>query len=635
MVKLIDFESYPVKATIKILLTDKATNKNIVWATSSYKDLGYEYSENSPIEISAISGINQWIVIPRVEKDKAQQQKRTRNKAEVFTPSWICNKMNNICDNEWFGRANVFNTEIENKWISTKEKIEFSSSKTWQKYVDLRKLEITCGEAPYICSRYDMATGEKISLDNRIGMLDRKIRVINENTTNKKDWIDWVIRAFQSTYGYELQGDNLIIARINLLLTFYEYYFYMWQEEPTKTLLRKIANIISWNIWQMDGLKGTVPNKNPNKLNEQLSFSNFFDEQENIAIATECKLHNWRTWRSLSYSELKGVKSKMQFDFVIGNPPYQESTGGNGRQAKPVYNVFIEEVKTISNKSLCLIIPARWFSGGMGLDNFRSTMLSDNHIKSIIDYPNSDDLFKNVDVAGGLCIFIRDLQYKGECNVTNIIQGIGYSQVRPLNEYKTFVRFSQSVPIIRKVFEIEKPKHTMEETVSPQKPFGLPTNYTPKDKGIPCQFIQKIGKKYADEIDVKDTNDLLNKWKLIVPRSPIAGQTDFTKPVGFYYNGNSFILKPGECCTESFIVAGAFETESEVKCFKSYLFTKIVRFLLLQAVVSQDVLRNKYCFVPALKKYDTIYTDEMLCKRWNITDEEYSYISSKIHNYSK
>lgn len=148
-------------------------------------------------------------------------------------------------------------------------------------------------------------------------------------------------------------------------------------------------------------------------------------------------------------------------------------------------------------------------------------------------------------------------------------------------------------------------------------------------------FIQKIGKKYADPKDVKDSNNLLNKWKLIVPRSPIAGQTDFTKPVGFYYDGNSNIAKPGECCTESFIVAGAFETEEEVLNFKSYLFTKTVRFLLLQAVVSQDVLRNKYCFVPALEKYDIHFTDEILRERWNITDDEWNYIDSRIHNYDK
>ena len=192
------------------------------------------------------------------------------------------------------------------------------------------------------------------------------------------------------------------------------------------------------------------------------------------------------------------------------------------------------------------------------------------------------------------------------------------------------MRFNQAIPIIRKVFNVQENGKTLENVVSPQKPFGLPTNYKPKDKGVPCWFIQKIGKRYADLKDIHDENKLLNKWKLLVPRSPIAGQTDFTKPVGFYYDGNTNIAKPGECCTESFIVAGAFDTEEEVKNFKSYLFTKTVRFLLLQAVVSQDVLRNKFCFVPDLEKYDRIYTDKYLCEKWNITDDEWKYIDSRI-----
>ena len=282
-----------------------------------------------------------------------------------------------------------------------------------------------------------------------------------------------------------------------------------------------------------------------------------------------------------------------------------------------------------------MIMPSRWFSGGMGLDSFRNTMLHDKSLKIIVDYPNSRDVFSGVDIAGGVCYFLRDSSYNGDCTVTNVIDGIEYSETRALDEYGTFVRFNQSLPIVRKILSIEKPKKMMEETVSPQKPFGLSTNYEPLEKGIPCQFIQKIGKKYADPNDVTDANNILDKYKLVVPRSPIAGQTDFTQPVGFYYDGNTYILKPGECCTESFIVAGAFDTLEETLNFKSYLFTKTIRFLLLQAVVSQDVLRNKYCFVPALEKYDIQFTDDILRERWNITEEEWTYIDSKIHNYGK
>lgn len=323
----------------------------------------------------------------------------------------------------------------------------------------------------------------------------------------------------------------------------------------------------------------------------------------------------------------------MKFDVIIGNPPYQLETGGSGRQAKPIYNLFIEQAKKLKPRYLTMIIPSRWFAGGFGLDTFRNNMLNDESIRKIVDFPNSSDVFHGVDIAGGVCYFLWDRDNKGDCEIANIINDVEFSEVRKLNEFSTFVRSSQAVPIIRKVFAIEQPKETLEQTVSPQRPFGLPTNYAPKDSGVPCWFIQKIGLKYAFASDVVDVNNLLDKWKLLVPKAPIAGQTDFTKPVGFYYDGNTRIAKPGECCTESWIVAGAFDTENEVLSFKTYLFTKTVRFLLLQTVVSQDVLRNKFCFVPSLEKYEGIYTDERLCDRWKITPEEWAYIDSRIHNY--
>ena len=142
--------------------------------------------------------------------------------------------------------------------------------------------------------------------------------------------------------------------------------------------------------------------------------------------------------------------------------------------------------------------------------------------------------------------------------------------------------------------------------------------------------LQKIGLKYADPNDVIDPLGILNKWKFIVPRSPIAGQTDFTKPVGFYYDGNTNILPPGTCCTESFIVLHAGNTEEEVKSFKSYIYTKVVRFLLLQCVVSQDVTREKFLFVPDLGTYSGVYTDRQLCKLWDINEDEWNYIDSRI-----
>ena len=320
----------------------------------------------------------------------------------------------------------------------------------------------------------------------------------------------------------------------------------------------------------------------------------------------------------------------MKFDVIISNPPYQLETGGSGRQAKPIYNLFVEQAKKLNPRYISLIIPSRWFAGGFGLDEFRSSMLLDDRIRVIVDYPNSAEVFSGVDISGGVCYFLWCRDSRGMCSITNNINGEKFSDVRNLDEFPTFVRDSKAIGIIRKVFAKENSERTLEQRVSPQKPFGLPTNYVPRESGIPCWFIQRIGRKFADKTDVNDVNGYLDKWKLLLPKSPIAGQTDFTKPVGFYYDGNTRIAKPGECCTESWIVAGAFDSEEEVMSFKSYLFTKIARFLLLQTVVSQDVLRNKFCFVPDLAEYSGLYTDDRLRTMWNITDEEWIYIDSRI-----
>ena len=321
----------------------------------------------------------------------------------------------------------------------------------------------------------------------------------------------------------------------------------------------------------------------------------------------------------------------MKFDVIVGNPPYQLNDGGHGRSASPIYHRFVHQAKKLNPRYLTMIMPARWFAGGKGLDEFRSEMLNDNRIRKIVDIENSSDVFPGVDIAGGICYFLWERDSRGPCEVINFHNGEQIVSVRQLNEFETFIRHSRAVPIIRKVLAIkENDDRRLSEVVSSRKPFGMPTNYTPKNKGVPCWFIQKIGLKYADESDVNDEKNLLNKWKLLIPPAPIAGQTDFSKPVGFYYESNTRIAKPGECCTESWLVACAFDTKSEVDSFKSYLLTKMVRFLLLQTVISQHVTKQNFSFIPDLGKYSGEYTDETLLKRWGISKEEWEFIDSKI-----
>lgn len=256
-------EKYP--QVLDTLLFDHTTGKNIIWATDNYEHLGESYNYHSQISPDLITGDYGSIIMPRVHKDKILQINRSKEMAEVFTPSWICNAQNNLIDNAWFEREGVFNAEIvlsngAKSYEVNIDKILFPKSKTWKDYIKDKRLEISCGEAPYITSRYDSTTGEFILVENRIGILDRKLRIINENTETESEWLKASISAYRNTYAFEWQGDSLLIAREAILTTFIENYKHQFDKEPSLKNIQNIADIISWNVWQMDGLKGVVPN---------------------------------------------------------------------------------------------------------------------------------------------------------------------------------------------------------------------------------------------------------------------------------------------------------------------------------------------------------------------------------------
>lgn len=309
---------------LELLLVDHNQLKNgrkaghIIWATDNYEPLGKEsYGEGKQIAVSAITGENGNIIQPRVRKTKAEQQSRARDKGEVFTPSWICNSQNNLVDNEWFGASGIFNEATENGWKTNPAQIPFPTNdgKGWQDYVKDTRLEITCGEAPYLVSRYDTITGDIIPVADRIGLLDRKLRVVAENTTTPKEWFEWVLVAYKSTYAYEWQGDNLLLARENALCTFFDYYNAKFGGVPTKDMSRQIAEIISWNFWQMDGLKGVIPNSCHEDVHIEPSL---FGDGEEVRIPCKgcetddirqhngivCKIMDWDTGKPVKYIDL-------------------------------------------------------------------------------------------------------------------------------------------------------------------------------------------------------------------------------------------------------------------------------------------------------------------------------------------
>lgn len=308
------------KSLMQELLFDRTTRKNIVWATSDYEFLGEEYLASAEITLQAITGANNRIIQPRVSKARESQNVRTRSKAEVFTPSWICNTQNNLIDTQWFGRDCVFNVECEASWKTKHEPIDFIGSKgNWMQYVDSKRLEVSCGEAPYLVSRYDSVTGERIPLKDRIGILDRKLRIVSENARHDEEWLKWSWRAVESVYGFEYQGDNLLLARENILCSYIDYYYDRFKCMPELRWLRKIARTISWNVWQMDGIKGVIPAScRPLEQNQVTLFDDGAESTTCPGCAKGdifrhtgiyCKVKDWRGKKTQTYvSLLKGGK---------------------------------------------------------------------------------------------------------------------------------------------------------------------------------------------------------------------------------------------------------------------------------------------------------------------------------------
>lgn len=293
--------------------TDEARH-NIIWATDNYVKSGDGYQEWDEITVEAVTGENGMVLRPRVNKSKAEQEHRSRDKGEVFTAAWICNKQNNLVDAAWFGLDTApFNDETDDGWVTKCDRIPFPTAdgKTWQDYVKDTRLEMACGEAPYLVSRYNVITGEDIAVADRIGLLDRKMRVVNENASDDKEWLKWATEAYRSVYGFEWQGDNLVLAREALVCSFIDYYRLRFGKMPTKAVTRKIAEIVSWNLWQMDGLKCVIPGSCYNKVTKEYTL--FGEVIEHVEPCEGCEnddlfKHNGIYCRIMDWQKKKTVR---------------------------------------------------------------------------------------------------------------------------------------------------------------------------------------------------------------------------------------------------------------------------------------------------------------------------------------
>ena len=321
---------------------------------------------------------------------------------------------------------------------------------------------------------------------------------------------------------------------------------------------------------------------------------------------------------------------KMKFDVIISNPPYQLSDGGGGagKSAAPIYHCFVNQAKKLLPRYLSMIIPSRWFNGGKGLDDFRRSMLNDDHMALIVDYSDSKDCFPSgVDIPGGICYFLWDSHHSGTCTVTNVAKdGSRITEDRVLNEFDTFIRQNRAVDIVKKVQL--KGETMMSEIVSSRKPFGLESRqqFDP-DGDIILRNSSGLGL-------VKSTRllsgfDIVDKWKVIVSKVSFehAGVPDKEGKMRVL----SVIqkLEPHSACTESYLVAGAFDSDNEANNMISYLNTKFTRFLIMQMLASMNMSKSSYSFVP-VQDWTKPWTDKELYTKYGITDDEIAFIDSII-----
>ena len=344
--------------------------------------------------------------------------------------------------------------------------------------------------------------------------------------------------------------------------------------------------------------------------------------QANYERGEELETHAYQFIHTVNPKELFNMK----FDVIIGNPPYQLDTGGSGRQAKPIYQHFVHQAKKLNPRYLTMIIPSRWFAGGMGLNDFREEMISDDRISTIVDYIDARECFPGVDIAGGVCYFLWERDKHDDCVVVNRFNGKEFVSKRPLNEFKTFIRFGPAVSILKKVFSKNEEKLT--KIISPTRPFGLQTSDRPTGTGD-IHLVSSGGEGLISSSRVTTGKEMINKWKVMTSKTSHdhAGQPD--KDGTRRVLSRVEILKPNYVCTESYIILGAFSQKKKAQNCLQYVKTRFVRFLVSILSFSQDITRERFAYVPLVNMNDP-WTDENLYKKYNLTKEEIVFIESII-----
>jgi eco57I restriction endonuclease len=637
---------------LEVLLVDHSTQKNIFWATDSYLAEGEGYGWHDSITVSAITGKHGSIIMPRALKSRDEQQRRSRQMAEVFTPAWLVKKMNDVIDEEGSHAQDGLEDEYE----------------PWQRYILTMELEITCGEAPFLTSRYDSVTAEPIPVEERVGLLDRKLQRVNKFAIDA-EWTRWALLALANVYGYEWQGDNLLLAREALLATFVEYHEHRFGCRPASETIHKAAEIIAWNVWQMDGLKAVVP---ASCHDEKQVNAGLFETIETITPCPgcakddvlahngqRCRLRRWlpsatdipdsfecnyTDFITKKYKTYHKTKRLMRFDFVVGNPPYQQEKEDNGRQP-PVYDRFMDATYNVSDKVL-LITPARFlFNAGQTQKEWNKKMLSDSKLKVLMYEQDSSKVFPNTDIKGGIAITYRSKE--DEFGAIGV-----FTPIPELNN------------ILHKVKE--KTDKSLAEIIYAPTKFDLDTLYKDhpdfkslikadgKDKLLRTNIFERLSVFHSSKADediaviglisakrtwryikrcyIDDSNEQLNKWKVLLPKSNGSGTLGelLSTPL---------IAKPLEGYTQTFIGIGAFETEEKAQAAYKYVVSKFARTMLGVLKITQDNPPEKWKYVP-LQDFSSSSDidwsqsiqsiDSRLYDKYGLSEEERNFIETHV-----
>lgn len=604
---------------LKILLKDRTTKKNIVWATHSYELLGKGFAPSDRITPSRVTGTYANLIQPRSEKSKYEQKDRTKIRAEVFTPTWLVEKQNGYM-------------EAELEALDLKD------------YIQVRWLEITCGEAPYMVTRYDTVTGEEIPLSERVGFVDRKLQRISREVSNEATFYELVKKAYRASYGYEYQGDSLLLARENLLATFEDYYLAKTGNQPTLEQQKEIATIISYNVFQMDGLKKISPYSATQEQSQQLSlFSDELEVQEVEESKTQIK--DWKKNKMIGFERLSSEESEMKFDVVIGNPPYQEEAQGTSTKDMPIYHKFISESYKISKKA-SLITPARFLSNAGGTPKtWNQQMLNNQHVKVSFFEQKSCNVFPGTDIKGGVAVTYYDAE-------------------REFEPIEVFVPFIEMNSIRKKV--IKKNFESIDQFVTNRGSYRysdlIYTDF-PKlmsrvsDRRVASNAFEKLPELFFD-IKPEDGNEYIKiygrfnnervykwfrkdyvtcpsnfeKYKIILPKangSGAIGEVLSTPVIGYPVIGY----------TETFISVGEFDSLEEAEACLKYIKSKFLRTMLGILKITQDNTKAVWHYIP-LQDFtvnsDIDWTqsvadiDRQLYQKYDLSPEEIAFIETHV-----